>query len=296
MSPRIFYNAAMNRIHTILASLMLMACAGCSHNNAAQEETLAVSISPIKYIVETITCGDFNVEVLVPDGASPETFSPSASQMAGIEKSRMLFTSGLLDFEQELVKRISNNTTQIIDLSKGIEVLSGTCSHVHNGDGHSHGTDPHIWTSPKQLKIMVANAHDAIMQAFPDSVKYDSAYMRLCSRLDAVSDTITNRITASGTDAFIIYHPALTYYAADYGLEQISLEEEGKEPSAAHMGSIIRLAGERHINKLLYQRQFPVEVVMSAAKDMNAEPVEIDPLGENIVDEILRITDIITEQ
>lgn len=292
----IFDNAAMKHIYIIFASLILLTSTGCSHNDVVQEETLAVSISPIKYIVETITCGDFKIEVLVPDGASPETFSPAASQMTGIEKSRILFTSGRLDFEQELVKRISNSATQIVDLSKGIEVRSGTCSHVHDSDGHSHGIDPHIWTSPKQLKIMASNAHDAIMAAFPDSVKYDSAYMQLCSKLDAVSDKVTNQITSSGIDAFIIYHPALTYYAADYGLEQISLEKEGKEPSAVHMEAVIRLANELHITKLLYQRQFPEEIVMSVAKDMKAEPVEIDPLGENIVDEILRITDIITGQ
>ena len=30
------------------------------------------------------------------------------------------------------------------------------------------------------------------------------------------------------TCAFLIYHPALSYFARDYGLEQISIEEGGK--------------------------------------------------------------------
>ena len=95
---------------------------------------------------------------------------------------------------------------------------------------------------------------------------------------------------------FIIYHPALTYYAADYGLEQIALEEDGKEPSASRMQAVIELARREEMNVILYQRQYPVSVVSVVASDANVEPVAINPLSGDILNEILRITGIIVSE
>ena len=250
------------------------------------------SISPIKYLVEYITCGDFRVEVLVPDGGSSESYSPSESQIVHVGVSRLIFTSGLLDFEQELIARLPINKEAIVDLSRHIDIKKGSCSHSHDATGH--GVDPHIWTSPEQLKIMAADTYEAVHRLFPDSTRYSQAYETLKEKLDAASREIREKVAASPTRSFIIYHPALTYYADDYGLTQIPLENEGKEPSAVQMESIIRKAHEQGIKVVLYQKQFPLTVVSTAATDIGAVPIEIDPLKEDIVSEILRITDIIT--
>ena len=96
--------------------------------------------------------------------------------------------------------------------------------------------------------------------------------------------------------SFIVYHPALSYYARDYGLEQIAIEAEGKEPSARRMGDLIRQARGKGIRKILYQRQFPVSVVETVAHDIEAVPVAIDPLREDAIDNIDEITDLITNR
>lgn len=274
-------------------TLLVNTLPACSRQHKKGETILTASISPIKYIIEYITCGDFPVEILVPEGANPESYSPSAIQLANIERSKIIFTSGLIDFEQELANRLTVGKDKIADLSKGISLREGACQHGHS---YSHGTDPHIWTSPEQLKIMASNAYQAILKQFPDSLKYENAYKSLINKLDSVSVKIAGKLAAYPTRTFIIYHPALTYYAADYGMEQISLEDEGKEPSAAHIENVIKLAREKRIKYILYQKQFPVKSVTSLAGDIGAVPAEIDPLKENILDEILRITDIITAQ
>ena len=275
----------------ITAIILLSSCNTKKH---ASETVFTASISPIKYLVEYITCGDFRVEVLVPDGASPESYSPSASQIVHVEDSRLIFTSGLLDFEQELIARLPINKEAIVDLSRHIDIKKGSCSHSHDATGHGHGVDPHIWTSPEQLKIMAADTYEAVHRLFPDSTRYSQAYETLKEKLDAASQEIREKVAASPTRSFIIYHPALTYYADDYGLTQIPLENEGKEPSAVQMESIIRKAHEQGIKVVLYQKQFPLTVVSTAATDIGAVPIEIDPLKEDIISEILRITDIIT--
>lgn len=262
------------------------------------------TISPIKFIVEQITCGDIPVEVILPDGASPETYSPTSSQMMKVESADIVFTTGLIDFEKEIINRVNAHTNSAIcDLSAGIALHEGGCSHDHHSPdasaqahSHHHGIDPHIWTSPKQLMIMAGNAYRAIIEQFPDSTKYTTAYNKLIDGLSEVSVDIEKQLDTSDIKYFIIYHPALTYYADDYGIEQVALEVDGKEPSATYMASLAKRAKEDNVKYVLYQRQFPVAVVETFAADIDAEPVEIDPLGENIVEEILRITEIITSK
>lgn len=95
---------------------------------------------------------------------------------------------------------------------------------------------------------------------------------------------------------FIIYHPALTYYARDYGLRQIAIEADGKEPSAKQLTQIIRQAREDGVRRILYQSQFPASAVEVIARDIDAQYVEVDPLREDVIANIEEITGIITQR
>ena len=99
----------------------------------------------------------------------------------------------------------------------------------------------------------------------------------------------------SGVKYFIVYHPALTYYARDYGIRQVAIETDGKEPSARQLAGIIRNARKDKVRKIFYQNQFPKSVVEVIAQDMEAEYIEIDPLDEQVLENIDRITDLITQ-
>jgi zinc transport system substrate-binding protein len=274
-------------IYILLATLLLTCCG----KPTQPEADIIVSIEPLKYIVEEITEGDFRVDVLVPQGASPETFDPTPRQIMALDKAKMVFAVGLIDFEQALLKRVGKNN--ITNLSDGIELIAGTCSHAHEGH-HHHGVDPHIWTSPRELKIMAHNTHKRIMQHYPDSVKYTKAYEALVQELDSLDRECERMISASSTKAFAIYHPALTYYARAYSLEQIAIEDEGKEPSAKHIARIIEQSHDKGVRCLLYQVEFPRSTADVVAKDMGIEPKEINPLASNPLQFIKDVTNAIT--
>jgi zinc transport system substrate-binding protein len=295
MNSVLFKTIKITGIIAIIAALI-----SCGKRESSGKDTLIVSISPLKHIVEAITGDDFDIRVLVPDGASPETYSPTSQQVIDIEKSSSVFTTGLIDFETELTNKITKalDVSNIVDLSKGITLIEGSGSHNHRTSRHvhNHGIDPHIWTSPEQLKIISRNVYDAIIARYPDSVKYTAAYHKLLMELDRVSTEIRTKISDSGIKYFIIYHPALTYYARDYSIEQISLEDEGKEPTAIYMKEIAARGRKDKVEYILYQRQFSQAAVESLAADIGAVPIAIDPLAENIIGELLYITDIITRQ
>lgn len=283
----------MRKIYITL--LIAILCGGCTSRRPADGEPLYVSILPLRSLVQGIVGDDFDIEVLVPPGASPETFEPTPRQFVGLNKARMVFNVGLIDFETMLLAKVEDQA-KVVDLSRGIELIAGTCSHGSHGHTHTHGIDPHVWTSPRALQKMAENAYEAIRKAYPDSVKYETNYRLLQQELKALDERTAARIAASDVEYFIIYHPALTYYARDYGLRQIAIEADGKEPSAKQLTQIIRQAREDGVRRILYQSQFPASAVEVIARDIDAQYVEVDPLREDVIANIEEITGIITQR
>ncbi len=281
----------------LLAAFVLFTA--CKLREQAPQETIFVSILPLRSLVYDLVGDDFPIEVLVPAGASPETFEPTPRQFATLDRAQFVFNVGLLDYETTLLGKLENRQ-RIINLNEGIERIAGSCSHKAAADGHAHphahGVDPHIWMSPKALRRMAANAYEAIRKAYPDSAKYERNYRQLDARLSELDVRTDRLIRESGVRQFIIYHPALTYYARDYGLQQIAIENDGKEPSARHLARLIRQAKEQQIHKLFYQSQFPASTVEVIADDIGAETVRIDPLREDVISNIEEITRSITAQ
>lgn len=281
---------------------------GCAQQPQPSGKTLYVSIQPLRSLVGGIVGEDFDIEVLVPPGASPETFEPSARQIGELNRSALIFNVGLIDFETTLLPKIAA-PEKIVNLSEGIELLEGSCSHNHSAVHrdhtdksaqhtlehiHTHGIDPHVWTSPKALLRMAGNAYEAIRRTWPDSVRYAENYARLCDELVALDRRTEERLAASGTDYFIIYHPAYTYYARDYGLRQEAIEADGKEPSARRLAAMIREARDKGVRRIFRQRQFPASTAETIARDIDAEVVEVDPLQEDVIAGIDAFTEQLT--
>ena len=328
----------------LVLKLLVCACIGslcsCAQPAQPEEETLYVSILPLKSIVGGIVGEDFDVRVLVPAGASPETFEPTPRQFVDLNRARLIFNVGLIDFETTLLGKIEARD-KVVDLSRGIDLIAGSCSHAHgkvaradephaaatpdeqptagsaatpgerqlagshaaatpapqaHGHCHAHGIDPHIWTSPRALQHMAANAYEAIHALWPDSVKYTENHARLQEQLAALDARTAGKIAASGVRYFIIYHPALTYYARDYGLQQVAIEDDGKEPSARALARLIEQARRDSVRTIFYQSQFPASAVEVIARDIEAQSVAIDPLKEDVIANIDSLTDLIVAQ
>lgn len=329
----------------LVLKLLVCACIGslcsCAQPVQPEEETLYVSILPLKSIVGGIVGDDFDVRVLVPAGASPETFEPTPRQFVDLNRARLIFNVGLIDFETTLLGKIEARD-KVVDLSRGIDLIAGSCSHAHgkvaradephaaamseeqqtagshaaatpgerqlagshaatpapqaHGHSHAHGIDPHIWTSPRALQRMAANAYEAIHALWPDSVKYTENHARLQEQLAALDARTAGKIAASGVRYFIVYHPALTYYARDYGLQQVAIEDDGKEPSARALARLIEQARRDGVRRIFYQSQFPASAVEVIARDIEAQSVAIDPLKEDVIANIDSLTDLIVAQ
>lgn len=272
-------------ILTILTSLLI----SCNSNQRPGNKRITVTIPPLKGLIEDIVGDDFQINILLPEGASPETYSPSMSQIAELEESEMVFFVGTLPFEDELI----NNSVggNHINLSKGVKVIDGHCNH-HTHTGHHHSMDPHIWISLDELSTIVDNIDNALMTAYPDSTKYHANCQAIKAKLEDKKQEYQQMLKDKTKD-FLIYHPALGYLANTLGLNQIAIENEGKSPTPATLSTIIDKVRKENIKVMLYQREYPIDIVQPVADILDVNLVEINPLNTDIIDEIDRVINIL---
>ena len=286
----------------IILLFIPLAFTGCNSGSKSgdrkQKEVLTVTIEPQRFFLDQIVGDKFSVNTLVPAGTSPETYEPAPSVMIDMAKSHLYFKVGNLGFEKAWSKRLAENNpdVEIVDCSVGIELMDGH-DHGHSGDheGHDHGAmDPHVWSSPKAVKIFSRNMFEAVVAADPANESfYSSNYDAFIVKIDSIDNLVKDILEDAPTRSFIIYHPALGYFAHDYGLHQYSIEFEGKNPSPSQVKGLVDLARAENIKTVFVQKGFDQKNAQVIAEEIGAEIFEIDPLSYNWGDELIRIASII---
>ena len=253
----------------------LFSCSSAKNDNANK---ITVSIEPLRYLTEQIVGDRFEVVTMVPKGSSPETYEPTARQMADLSESILYIKVGELGFERTWMPRLTSNAPHITVVNSS----EGITSHI--------GDDPHSWMSARNAIIMAHNIYEAVKRIdVKDSVFFRQRLDSLCSVIHATDKYIRQTTAQAHCKSFIIYHPALTYFASDYGLEQLALEEHGREPSAAELEQIISTARAKGVKTMFVQREFANRNVDIITNTIGARKVEINPLGYDWNKEMRRI-------
>ena len=284
------------------------ALCGCV-TDSRDSRVLSVSIEPQRYLLERIAGKDWKVNAVLSKGADPENFDPSMSTLVRTARSKVYFTIGMGGFEESLADRLGDAAPALVfsDASTGVARLYGTheCSgghHSHDKDGHDgdehrHGdADPHIWTSIENMKKIAANMAAELCVIDPAGA---DTYNRNLAELEAELDSLDSRVRVrmEGTDgkAFMVEHPSLSYFAHDYGLEQIALGGEGKELSAAAIRDGIDHGKAEGAKVFFTEPQTGSGRVGQIIKAVASKEVRINTLAYEWPDEIMKIADAIAD-
>ena len=277
----------MQTMKRILYLLLLLPLLAACTDNAPRKPTITVTIEPLRFFTEKIGGDKFDVVTMVPNGASPETYEPTAQQMAALTKSQLYIKAGNLGFERTWSERLKNNTAHLITVtsSEGINQL-------RDNDGGI--SDPHTWTSPTNAIHIAHNIYRALARI---DVK-DSAYFRdnldsLIMQIIELDNIITAKTASAKSKSFIIYHPSLTYFANEYGLEQMVIEENGREPSAASLARLIDTAKKKNVKLMFLQKEFANRNISTITNATGVKTVEINPLSYDWEGEMLKIANAI---
>ena len=134
----------------IIAALFSILGVSCHSPKKENEKVVFVSILPQKYFADKIAGDIYKVEVMVPPGVGPETYSPTPKQMKKLGESDAYFAVGYLGFEEDLMSKLPslNPTIKIFNVSEGISLIEEK-EEKHEDHAHLKGVDPHTWSSPK---------------------------------------------------------------------------------------------------------------------------------------------------
>ncbi|MHC1604457.1 MAG: metal ABC transporter solute-binding protein, Zn/Mn family [Candidatus Methanofastidiosia archaeon] len=282
----------MKKVFSLIGVLLIVVSfiSGCiAGNEQGTEDKLGVvvSIAPYAEWVKNVGGDKVDVTILIPPGASPHTYEPTPSQLIKVSNAKIFVKNGVgLEFWTDKIAETNKNIL-IVDISEGIELMP-----LSSEEAREHGLlyDPHIWLSLKNAKKGVRQICETLSEIDPDNESYYITNMnKYVEKLDMLDGEITEKLYTVENKKIIVFHPAWSYFCKDYGLEQIPVEQEGKEPGPQYIAEIIKTAKENNITVVFVEPQFNQNSARIIANEINGNVVAIDPLAENYI-ENMRIT------
>lgn len=235
---------------------------------AAAAIRISVSILPQACFVERLAGEHATAHVMIPKGASPETYEPTPQQLVALADSQIYVKVGApgLPFEEKYLQTAldRNRKLTVVNMSDGLKFRAG---------------DPHVWTSPAAVRNAAQNIAKVLIAQDPANREtYRRNLIAFLQEIDALDREIRQALSAKRGYAFMTYHPAWGYFADEYGLTQLAIEEEGKPVSAAHIRQMVDLARRKGIRSILIQKGFDTKSARAVAREIGGEVLEVDPL------------------
>jgi zinc transport system substrate-binding protein len=285
---------------------------------AADKIPVFVSIVPQKYFVQQIGKDLVEVQAMVRSDASPATYEPKPRQMAVLSKAKIYFAIGV-PFEKVWLPKIAaaNSKMAVIHTDHGIRKLAMAAHHHHEDEGEHHegeahhgnehqdagehphedhdeqgGLDPHIWLAPPLVKIQARSILDALKRIDPaHGSVYEANCHKFLARIDQLDADLKKTFTGRKGLAFMVFHPSWGYFARAYGLEQVPIEIEGKDPKPAQLQALIAHAREEGVRIIFVQPQFSTKSAQVVAREIGGQVVFADPLAEDWMDNLREVAD-----
>ncbi len=243
-----------------------------------------VSILPQQTFLEAIGGDKVDVTLMIKPGNSPHTYEPKPSQMKDISKADVYFSIGV-EFEKVWLEKFKNQNQnmKVIDISKGIKKID-MVEHGHNHSNHDEdheNKDPHIWTSPKNVRIIAKNIYNSLIKLdIANENYYKTNLDKFLQHIDATDKKIKTILNQKNRK-FMVFHPSWGYFAKDYNLIQVAIEVEGKNPKPKELKHLVEEAKEEKVNVIFTSPEFSDALALQLANELKIPVIKISPLNKN---------------
>ncbi|WP_312352846.1 metal ABC transporter solute-binding protein, Zn/Mn family, partial [Aminipila sp.] len=274
-----------------LAVMISLLAAGCTDKKQQSEDAnkssdtkpmVAVTIVPEKTFVEAV-CGDLvDVITLVPPGSSPENYEPTPREKEKFSEAAVYFAVGVPTEAANILAHTGNVK---------VVALQDKVSAVYPDRTFEAGErDPHIWLSPKRVKVMVQTIAEEMGELDKENKEvYAANAEKYIEQLDQLDKDIEASLKEVKNRKFIVYHPAFGYIAEDYNLKMYALEEEGKESTIQHLQEMIDLAKAEDIKVIFYQEEIDSSQSQAFAEEIGGETMKLEPLAADYIENLKKM-------
>ena len=270
----------------LLATLMLVGLlSGCQKQPVTGPTStddrlkVAVTIVPQATFVKAVGGDLVEVVTMVPPGGNPENYSPTPQQMMQFSDADIYFAIGVPAEEANLPQLISlAPAMKMVDLPALVDRQYPPVSFP------SGERDPHMWLSPQRVQEMVRLTAEQLTLLDPlHGEIYAANSGAYIERLGQLDQDIRSALAGLPNRTIIVYHPAFGYFASDYGLTMIALEEEGKEAAAVDLQRVIDLARAQNIKVVFYQAEIDSKQSRTLAAEIGGQAEMIAPLDPDYI-------------
>lgn len=239
-----------------------------------EKPIIAVSIIPQATFVEKVAKDKVDIVTLIPKGSSPANYEPTPKQRIEFEKAALYFSIGVPSEEFSILPMV-NKKTKVVYLA---DEVAKTYPSLYIGDSR----DPHIWLSPKRVIVIIDIISEQLSTLDPDNKDFykknaEEYKAEIQDSIDKINESLKNYQNKS----FLVYHPAFNYFASDFNLNMLSIEEEGKTPTPKSLINIIETAKEKGIKNIYYQAEIAAEQSVAFSKELGGKAILLDPLSPN---------------
>ncbi|WP_129597456.1 metal ABC transporter solute-binding protein, Zn/Mn family [Anaerophilus nitritogenes] len=270
--------------------LMFTGCSQEAENN--QKIKVAVSIVPQKTFVEAVGGDLVETVEMIPPGMSPENYAPSPKELKMLSESTLYFSIGVPSEKENILPKLK-------DMNKDIQLISleNEVSKVYKDrEFAKNQRDPHIWLSPKRVVVITEVIKDELIKIDPQNKEiYEENANKYIQQLKEVDIEIKKSIEKLPQKSFVVYHPAFGYFADDYGLDMISIEEEGKEATIEDIKRVIDFAKSENIKVIFYQAEIDSRQSRTIADEIGGKTKEIEPLAKDYIQNLRDMAKTFTE-
>ena len=270
-----------NKVAILILLLVVPLLCGCVSQDEVPSGKIrvAATIAPLGEFVEIVGGDKVVITVIVPPGAEPHTFEPTPSQMREVAKADLYVMNGAgLEFWMNKVLEV-NKKMAIVDSSKGVALLQESGGEM----------DPHIWISLRNAGLQVNNICSGLVQVDPTNKDYYTKNRdNYLQKLQSLDEELSRSFISTKSKIFIVHHPAWAYFARDYGLEEVPLMENEKEPGPKYLGEVVDLAKKNNIITIFVEPEYNPKAAEVIAREMNASIISLDPLAKNYLENMAR--------
>ena len=249
----------------------------CDEKKPLQTDDINISVTlpPFADFVKQITGNRANINTLIPPGTNAHSFEPTPVDIKNLLNSHIYFRVGkIFNLENTIFGKVHLDTTvtKTIDCSNGIEILNN---------------DPHFWLSPTDVKIITNTMLNALIKLYPQHKNYfTNNRNKFIHNLDSIDNINSKIISEKKERSFFVYHPAWTYLATHYNLEQFSVEQDGKAPKANAIKDFINLVKSKNGSVIFFDPHFDNASVNTIANSLNIKIDSLDPLPVNYLENL----------
>ncbi len=272
----------------LLGAILASGCRGPAREDGW---SVAVSIAPQRWLVREIGGPRVGVVLLVRSGESPAVYQPTDRQVTRVMGSRLYFRIGVPFENGPWFRAIADRggPPRIVDLRRGVHLrpMDGTGAGRPAG---GEGLDPHIWLDPRLLSIQAETVAEALAATDPDhAADYRDRLADLKRRLEEADAEIRRILSPFRGRRVYVYHPAWGYFCAAYGLRQVPIQVEGKDPADRELTEVIERARGDRVRAIFVQKQVSGEAARAVARAVGARLVTLDPLAEDVPANLLAV-------